>query len=468
METLTLKNKLKDNLIGDKSFYKSVVRIIIPIIVQNTITNIVNLMDNIMVGRVGTLEMSSVAIVNQLIFVFNLAIFGGISGAGIFGTQYAGAKDDEGVRHCFRIKLYIIAIVLFCAISIFSLFPEKLVGLYIPAGTSPADAAATLSFATDYMGIMLIGLVPFALSQVYSSSLRELGETKFPMYSSVVAIVSNTVLNFLLIFGMCGFPKLGVSGAAVATVISRFGELALLMFLAHKNSNKFRFLKGAYRSLRIPKKLCKDVFKKGSPVLVNELLWSLGVATYLQCYSVRGLDVVASANIASTVTNLFNVLFVATGSAVAIMVGQRLGANEIEDAKKTVWRLIAVSFVGCTVIGGVLALLSGIIPQIYNTEPHVKQMAASFLLVTASLMPVVSFTHNCYFAIRSGGKTIITFIFDSGFMWLLAVPVTYTLANFTDMNIVLLYFIANGLEILKAVIAFVLVKRGIWISNIVR
>ena len=150
------------------------------------------------------------------------------------------------------------------------------------------------------------------------------------------------------------------------------------------------------------------------------------------------------------------------------MVGQRLGANEIEDAKKTVWRLIAVSFVGCTVIGGVLALLSGIIPQIYNTEPHVKQMATSFLLVTASLMPIVSFTHNCYFAIRSGGKTIITFIFDSGFMWLLAVPVTYTLANFTDMNIVLLYFIANGLEILKAVIAFVLVKRGIWISNIVR
>lgn len=468
MENVSLRYKLRDNLIGDRSFYKSVVRIILPIIVQNTITNVVNLMDNIMVGRVGTLEMSSVAIVNQLIFVFNLCIFGGISGAGIFATQYAGAKDDDGVRNCFRIKLYIIAMVLVGAISIFSLFPERLIGLYIPEGTSIADAQATLGFATDYMRIMVIGLVPFALAQVYSSSLRELGETKYPMYSSVVAIVSNTVLNFLLIFGMCGFPKLGVEGAAIATVISRFGELALLMFLAHKNSDKFRFLKGAYRSLKIPKKLCIDVLKKGSPILVNEMLWSMGVAMYLQCYSVRGLDVVASANIASTVTNLFNVLFVATGSAVSIMVGQRLGANEIEDAKKTVWRLIAVSFVGCMVIGGVLASLSGVIPQIYNTEPHVKQMATSFLLVTASLMPIVSFTHNCYFTIRSGGKTIITFIFDSGFMWLLAVPVTYCLANYTDMNIVLLYFLANGLEFIKAIIAFILVKKGIWISNIVK
>ena len=267
---------------------------------------------------------------------------------------------------------------------------------------------------------------------------------------------------------MWGFPKLGVAGAAIATVISRFGELVLLVFMAHKRRGEFRFLKGVYRSLRIPAKLCRDVLKKGSPVLINELLWSMGVATYLQCYSVRGLDVVASANIASTVTNLFNVLFIACGNAVAIMAGQCLGANEIEKAKKTVWRLVAVSFAGCVIIGGILASLSGVIPQIYNTEPHVKQLATSFLIVTASLMPITSFTHNCYFAIRSGGKTIITFIFDSGFMWCVGVPVAFCLANFTDMNIVLLYFLVNGLEFLKAIIAFILVKRGVWISNIVR
>ena len=202
---------------------------------------------------------------------------------------------------------------------------------------------------------MIAGLVPFAISQIYSSSLREVGETRLPMFSSVAAIVLNTVFNLLLIFGMWGFPKLGVAGAAIATVISRFGELVLLVFMAHKRRGEFRFLKGVYRSLRIPAKLCRDVLKKGSPVLINELLWSMGVATYLQCYSVRGLDVVASANIASTVTNLFNVLFIACGNAVAIMAGQCLGANEIEKAKKTVWRLVAVSFAGCVIIGGILA-----------------------------------------------------------------------------------------------------------------
>ena len=468
MENITLKNSLKDYLFGDRAFYKRVLLIMIPIIVQTTITNVVNLMDNIMVGRIGTLEMSAVAIVNQLILVFNLCIFGGISGAGIFGTQYAGAKDDEGMRNCFRMKLYIIAIVLVAAICIFGIFPEELINLYIHEGTQTSQAIATLGFATDYLRIMIVGLIPFALSQVYASSLREMGETKLPMIASVFSIISNTVLNFLLIFGMCGFPKLGVSGAAIATVISRIGELVILMVLAHMRHDEFRFLKGVYKSLHIPAKLCRDILKKGSPVLVNELLWSLGVATYLQCYSVRGLDVVASANIASTITNLFNVLFVATGSAVAIMVGQCLGANEIENAKKTVWRLITVSFIGCTVIGGILASLSGLLPEIYNTEPEVKKLAASFLRVTAFLMPIASFTHNCYFAIRSGGKTIITFIFDSGFMWLIGVPVAFVLANFTGMNIVLLYFCVNGLEILKAVIAFVLVKRGIWISNIVR
>jgi len=210
------------------------------------------------------------------------------------------------------------------------------------------------------------------------------------------------------------------------------------------------------------------ILKKGSPVLVNELLWSLGVAMYLQCYSVRGLEVVAAANIASTVTNLFNVFFISTGNAVAIMSGQHLGANEVEKAKQTVWRLIFLSFTVCIIIGGILALLSSAIPNIYNTEPEVKNLAQNFLLVTAALMPIVSFTHNSYFAIRSGGKTIVTFIFDSGFMWLIAVPVAFLLSNYSSLDIITLYIIVNGVEIIKAFIAFALIKKGVWISNIVR
>lgn len=465
---VSTKNRLKDNLIGDKAFYKKVMLIIIPIIIQTTITSVVNLIDNIMVGRVGTLEMSSVAIINQLIVVFNLCIFGGLSGAGIFATQFAGAKDVDGVRYCFRMKIYICLTVLAISTVVFTVIPEQLVRLYIAEGTSAADEAATIRFATSYLKIIIIGLIPFSFSQIYSSALREIGETKIPMYGSVVAICLNTLLNFLLIFGMCGFPQLGVIGAAIATVVSRFCEMLLIVILAHIKRNKFTFLKGVYRSFKIPATIWQGILKKGLPILVNEFLWSMGTAMYLQCYSVRGLDVVASVNIAATVTTIFNVLFIASGNAVAIMVGQCLGANDIEGAKKTVWRLIAFSFAGCTIMGAILAMVSGIIPEIYNTDTYVKQLASSFLIVSAVIMPVASFTHNCYFTIRSGGKTFVTFLFDSGFMWVVGVPVAYILANYTQINIVTVYFCVNAVEMLKAILAFILVKNGVWINNIVR
>lgn len=468
MGNITWKNKLKDNLIGDKFFYRRVLIIVLPIIVQNTITNVVSLLDNVMVGRIGTLEMSAVAIINQLLFVFNLCVFGGFSGAGIFATQFAGAKDDDGVRNCFRIKIVICMGILLFALCIFGVFPEQLINSYLAEGTSAADATATMDFALDYLHIMMIGIIPFAVSQVYSSSLREVGETKLPMYASIAAIVVNLVFNYFLIFGTCGFPKLGVAGAAIATTLSRFVEMGIVVTFTHVRRSEFKFIKSVYRSMNVPKKLWTDVMKKGTPILVNECLWSMGVAFYLQCYSVRGLQVVAAANIASTVTNLFNVVLISIGSAVAIMVGQCLGANEIEKAKQTVWRLITLSVAVCTAVGGVLALLSDVIPNIYNTEPEVKHLATNFLLIVALIMPVTSFTHDSYFTLRSGGRTIITFVFDSGYMWLVCVPLAYVLANFTSMDITMLYLFVNSLEIIKCVIAFILVKKGVWISNIVK
>lgn len=460
-------NKLKDYLIGDKFFYRRVLWIVLPIIIQNTITNVVSLLDNVMVGRVGTLEMSAVAIVNQLLFVFNLCVFGGLSGAGIFATQFAGAKDDDGVRHCFRLKLFICGGILLISLLIFGIFPKQLISLYLAENTSPADAAATIGFGLDYIRVMSIGIIPFAVSMVYSSSLREVGETKLPMYASISAIFVNLLFNYLLIFGALGFPKLGVVGAAIATTLSRFVEMFVVVVFTHKRRGEFKFIKSVYRNFHVPKSLCAGVFKKGTPVLLNELLWSMGVAFYLQCYSVRGLQVVAAANIASTVNNLFNVVLISAGSAVAIMVGQCLGANEIENAKKTVWRLMVATILSCVLVGLVLAALSGVLPHIYNTEAEVKALATTFMQIIAFMMPFAAFTHNSYFTLRSGGKTLITFFFDSGFMWLISAPIAFLLANYTSISIELLYFSVLSLDFIKCIIGFFLVKKGVWISNIV-
>lgn len=461
------RGRLRERMFGDRDFYAQVVAVVVPIIIQNTVSNVVSLLDNVMVGRVGTLQMSAVAIVNQLLFVFNLCIFGGLAGAGIFATQYAGAHDDKGVRDCFRVKWMIALSMLACALVVLIAFPKRLIGMYLAQETAQADAAVTLGFGMDYLTVMLWGLLPFGVSQVYASTLREVGETRLPMFASVAAILVNLVFNYFLIFGKCGFPELGVTGAAIATVLSRYVETAVIMVYTHMKSHHFGFIRGAYRSLRVPKPLMISILRRGTPLLVNEFLWSSGMAVLLQCYSVRGLDVVAACNIATTVSNLFKVVFLSMGNAVAIMVGQALGANDIERAKNCTWRLMTLSVGSNLIMATLLALFAPAIPNIYNTEPHVRQIATQLIYVVAVMMPAYSFSHCCYFTLRSGGKTIITFLFDSVFTWCVNVPAAWLLAYKTGLGVVPLYFGVQALEMVKVVVGFVLVKKGVWIHNIV-
>lgn len=467
MSFQSVSSRLRKTFVGDRAFYRQMIAIVTPIIIQNTVSNVVSLLDNVMVGRVGTLEMSAVAIVNQLMFIFNLCIFGGLAGAGIFATQFAGAKDDEGVRYCFRIKWMLSVIMLVCAFAIFLIIPDKLIGIYLAEGTEPQAAASTLKFGMDYLKIMLLGMIPFAVTQIYASSLREVGETRLPMLASIAAILINLVFNYFLIFGAFGFPRLGVVGAAIATVLSRYVEMLIIAVYTHVMKVHFAFIRGAYRSLYVPGRLIMDVFKRGTPLLVNEFFWSSGMAVLLQCYSVRGLDVVAACNITNTVSNLFKVVFLSMGNVVAIMVGQALGANKPEEAKSTAWKLMAASVATNLVMGTALFALSSVIPHIYNTGEHVRHIATQMIWVVAATMPVYTIAHCCYFTLRSGGRTIITFIFDSGYTWGICVPIAFVLAYMTDMPIVPLYLVVQSLEIVKITIGLWMVKKGIWIRNII-
>lgn len=470
---MTKLQKLKHYTIGDRAFYRYVITILAPLVVQNTVTNVVNLIDNVMVGAVGTLPMSAVAIVNQLLFIFNLAIWGGFSGAGIFGTQYVGAGDDAGVRYCFRTKMYIGVICTVVAFGVFLALPEQLIALYFAENTTPADAAETMRHGKEYLYVMLIGLPAFAVSQAYGGTLREMGETKVPMIASVVAIFVNLIFNYVFIFGNEGlsflpFAPMGVKGAAIATVMSRFVEAAIMVVYVHKNAEKYPFIKGVYKSFYLPGKLLGDIARKGTPLLVNEVMWGTGMAMIMQCYAQRGLDVVAATNISNTVSNLFNVVFLSMGNAIAIILGHMLGGGETEKAKVTVWRLLALSVVACMVMGGILAAISPFIPHIYNTTETVRSMATGLLLVVAIMMPIFSFSHGCYFALRSGGKTMITFAFDGGYTWLLAFPTAYVLAYFTAMPIIPLYLCVHLLDIVKSLAGFILIRKGVWVNNIVK
>lgn len=460
-------DKFRRTFIGDRAFYKNVLALVIPIIIQNTISNVVNLLDNVMVGQVGTAQMSGVAIVNQLMFVFMLTIFGGLGGAGIFGAQYYGAGDNDGLRHTVRFKLLTSAVILAAAIVIFVAKGDALISLYLKGEGDPADAAAMLEYGSAYLRIMLWGLLPFVISQVYSGTLREVGETMLPMKASIVAILTNLCLNYVLIFGKLGFPELGVEGAAIATVISRFVETAIIVIYTHRKTGRFAFVVGLYRSMRIPADLALSIFKKGMPLLVNELFWSLSVSTLTQIFSTYGLNVVAGMNISSTIGNLFNVVFISMGSAVAVMVGQALGSGDLEGAKAHAWKLIFFSVCSCFVIGAAMAAAAPFIPYIYNTTEEVRQLATHFMLIGAALMPFFAISHCSYFTMRSGGKTMITFLFDSVYSWTVFIPLAFIIANYTELDIYLAYPICYLPDIVKSLVGIIVVKSGFWAQNIV-
>ncbi|MDO4734086.1 MAG: MATE family efflux transporter [Lachnospiraceae bacterium] len=453
--------------IGSKQFYKYVFTIMAPVLLQNVITNFVSLLDNIMVGQVGTEAMSGVAIANQLIFVFNLCIFGGLAGAGIYTAQFYGKGDNKGITNSIRMKLYIAVAASVIFALIFWTGGSGLINAFLHEGNEALDLKETFTHSFNYLHIMMIQLLPFSLSQVYSSSLRETKDTVFPMKASIIAVAVNLVGNYILIFGKLGLPALGAEGAAIATVIARFAECIILIAYTHSKKEKFPFFEGLLKTLKIPKGLVREIAIKGAPLLVNEVLWSAGMAMQNQCYSVRGLEVVSATNISSTISNLFFSAMMATGSAIAIIIGQKLGAGKKEEAVKEDKQIIALTIVMCIVLGIILALIAPLISGIYNTTPAVKELANDFLLITACFLPLYGYTNCCYFTLRTGGKTIITFIFDSFLIWVAYVPLAFVLTRFTDINIVTVYILVNCLEVIKCLIGFFMLKSKKWVVNLV-
>ena len=463
---MTLK-ALKKKYVGNRAFYRMVLAVAVPIMIQNGITNFVSLLDNIMVGQTGTEPMSGVSIVNQLLFVYNLCIFGGLSGAGIFTAQYFGQGDEGGVRDTFRYKLWLAVIVTAGAIGLFLWKGEALIQLYLQGDAGEGDLALTLSSGLSYLRVMLLGLPAFMLAQTYTSTLRESAETLVPMRAGLAAVATNLVFNWLLIFGHLGFPRMGVTGAAVATVISRYVELLIVALWTHRHPKRCPWAAGIYRTLAVPLPQVKRFFVKGFPLLLNEALWAGGQAMLSQCYSVRGLNTVAALNIANTINNLFLIVFMTMGSSIAIIVGQRLGAGRMEEAKDIDNKMIAFS-IACSVVSGLaLFALCPLFPRFYNTSEEVRATAVVFMRIAACFMPLHAFMNAAYFTLRSGGKTVITFLFDSGFVMAVSLPIAFLTSRLTGLPATAIYALVSAGDLIKCVAGYIMVKRNLWIQNIV-
>ena len=453
--------------IGDRKFYRMVLTLVVPIVIQQGITNLVNLLDNVMVGGLGTESISAVAIVNQILMVFNMTVFGGLSGAAIFGAQFFGKGDLDGMRHTFRVKLYFGVLTTLLASCLLLVRGEGFIDLFLRGESDGGDVALTLAEGMRYLDVMLWGLIPFMVVQVYAGTLRETGETVAPMVGSVIAIVLNLVLNYLLIFGHLGFPRMGVTGAAVATVISRYVEMIYILVHTHTHPEKYAFIQQLYASPYVPGSLVRKIAVTGLPLLLNEVLWSLGMTFINQSYSTRGLSAVAAINITATAWNLFCVIMFAMGNAVAILVGQHLGAGDREGARDVDRKLIFLTVAAHVVMGLLLIACSGLIPLLYNVEPEVRQLTQRLLMVAGASLPIHAFIHVTYFTIRSGGKTVITFLFDCVYTWAVPVTLAYCLCHMTDMPIVGVYFCVQFIDVIKVVIGALMLRSDFWANNVV-
>ncbi len=460
-------SQFRKKFIGDRAFYRSIISMVVPMILQMTITNLVSLIDNIMVGKLGTSPMSGVSIVNQFVFVFNVTIFGAVAGPSIFGAQFFGKGDHEGQKYTFRFRLMVCTAIIAVAALVCTLFGSPLTSLFISKESSPEEASAILNSALDYLKIIIVGFIPFGIGQAYSSVIRECGETKIPMAGAMSAIGINVILDYGLIFGKLGMPEMGVKGAAAATVIAKTFEALVVMIWAHTHHERNKYIVGLFHGFRIPAKLMKDITKKGIPMLFNEFLWSFGMSVVMQCYSVRSTDVVAARNISSVMTNLFSSVYLQMGACIAIIVGAKLGANKLDDARDTDNKLLFFAVISAALVGLVTLPLAPLFPKLYNTEENVRSLAAYMIMIQAFAMPLWSYTNSCYFTLRSGGKTGITFLFDFGFTWLIMIPLAASLCYLTKLDIRMVFAIVTFSEIVKVVIGYFMIRSNVWINNIV-
>ena len=388
----------------NQSVYSRALKLALPIMIQNGITNAVGLVDHIMVGSLGTEAMTAVSIVCQLLFVFYLAIFGGLSGPGIYAAQFHGKGNVEGVRQSFRMKVLIAGACTAAGILILFYARNQLVGLYLHGDSTEVDPVRTTAYAMQYLLIMLFGLPANSLTQVYAGTLRETGDSFKPMIAGIISVLTDVVLNYLLIYGKFGFPQLGVRGAALATVISRLTEVTVLLIWAHRRSASHPFLNKIWKSLHVPYEIRHAMLKKSIPIFCNEFLWAGGLAALTQCYSTRGLHIVSGLNISNAICNLLNVVFVALGNAVGILIGQTLGAGRFEQAKHDSAVLTRFTGAVCLILTAILIAVSGAFPLLYDTTETVRHSATQFIIATAVFFPVQGVLNGLYFTLRSGEK----------------------------------------------------------------
>lgn len=449
------------------SLFTRLLRIALPILCQFMITQLVSLVDNLMMGRVGTCEMTGVSVANQVIFVFSLATFGGLSGPSIYASQYHGSGDEEGIRTCVRFKTIVIALLFAVFTVLFLAFAPSLVSFFTTGDWTEEARALVEANGILYLRLAVFTIPPFLVKELFATTLREARETVVPMVASFVAVGVNVVLDAVLIFGLLGLPALGTKGAIIATIIARVIECVIVVIHVVRKRARYPFLAGVFHPFRVPSSFVKHVIGKCLLLTANETLWSLAMTLIMACFATRGLEAAAAYTIASTLSSVFITMGQALGNASQIVLGPILGAGKLDEAKAMSKKIMVFSFLVVLVFSLILFSLAFVVPALYDTTDAIRGLARDAIIVDAIALPVWSVCTVMYFIMRCGGQVLVTFFFDSLYMWVVKLTLTFILVRTTSLSFVPLFAIVQFSDVLKMTIGYILVSRGVWCRRIV-
>lgn len=442
---------------GDKLFYKEVTAIALPIMAQQFVTSFVNLIDNVMVGGVGQTALTTVTVANRFYMIASSIMFGLCGAAGIYIAQNYGAGKNERCQKILNINLSVGFLIMSLFTGVLFVAPEWTIHLF-------SRTPEIVDLGLEYIYYAKFTYIPYGISFTCMMAMRAIGLNKIQLKVGTATVLTNTVLNYILIYGKLGAPAMGVKGAALATMIARLLEMTIYLVLLIRQRHFYKLdLKGL---IFLDWSLMKSMLAKAVPLTTNELFFSIGTSLVFKSYMRADELLVAAISVVDTVMNLAFIVFGGLSSAIAIFIGGKLGANKLEEAKSDAKKIIVFGVMVSMVLGAALFCIAPYIHHLYALSDEAIHALEVLIRIKSCLMPIYVVNVCTFYVLRAGGDTFSTMLIDSGFLWVGPVAVSTLLSIFTPIGVVPLYITIELLDLVKMFIAFWFLKRGRWVRNL--
>ena len=442
----------------DREFLSNMLKIGLPIMIQNLVTSSLNMVDTIMVGKLGEVEIAAVGIANQYFFFFSMILVGLCSGCSVFISQYWGKKDFENIKRMLGLGLASVLLVSIVFMALGFINPGKIISFFNKDST-------VIHLGGKYLFIVLFSYVSTAVTLIYSFSVRSIGNTIVPLIVNIAALLFNVLFNYIFIFGKCGAPALGVEGAAIATLIARVVEAIILVFIVYKDNGVFAAKLAELKDLNL------DFLRKSYwiilPVLLNDVLWAMASLIYSVVYGRMGTGATAAVQICNTVSNMFMVVGFGLASASAIMIGNSIGEGKEEQVIDYAKKFMGVSLFVSIILGLGLSITAPYILDLFNVSNEVRR-STLIMLYIISLIFIVRFSGMVIIVgiLRGAGDARSALIIEGSTMWLIGVPLTIMGAFLFKLPVHQVYALAILEEVAKFTLGLIRLKSRKWINNI--